>query len=78
MAWIDVPIDLVDVDAVQEAVEWAESNMDERLDALELGPHTGRTYVVYAKVPGDDAYLQLVGRDPVRAPGADNLPHRGR
>ena len=76
MAWTEVAIDLVDVSAVQDVVEWADSNMDTWLDKLDLGPSGGRRYVIYAKLPGDDTYVQLVGSDPTRSDDADNLPCR--
>jgi hypothetical protein len=71
MGWSELTVDLVDAADVQEAVAWAESNIDEYFDRLDRATdksHGERLYVLYVKVPGEDRYLHLAGCDPTRSP----------
>lgn len=64
MGWAELTVDLRDVEDVQEAVAWAEANIDPSLDQDHVGPHGERIYVLYAKVPDEDTYLHITGWDP--------------
>ena len=77
IGWGEMTIDLVDVEDVHEAIEWAERRLVE-----DDGPYSrdgggelvrDREYVLYAKVPGEDRFLQIAGWDPSRNPQGDNL-----
>jgi hypothetical protein len=73
IGWGETTFDLVDVEDVHEAVAWAKRQLAEN-----AGPYRGvsvrdREYVIFAKVPGEDRFLHVAGRDPTRAPGSDNL-----
>jgi len=68
MGWSELTFDLTDVEDVQEAVEWAEANFNGCFEDEQRAPTGERVYVLYAKVPGADAYLQITGWDPSRAP----------
>jgi hypothetical protein len=66
IGWGEMTIDVVDVEDVHVAIEWAAR----RLDA-NAGPYSGRgwprprsEYVLYAKVPGENRFLQIAGWDP--------------
>jgi NADH:ubiquinone oxidoreductase subunit len=67
MGWSEHTVDLVKVDDVLEAIAWAEDHIDEYTDAAS---HAECTYVLFAKVPGEDWMLQIAGRDPTVEPGA--------
>ncbi|HKP19622.1 MAG TPA: hypothetical protein VJT84_14195 [Gaiellaceae bacterium] len=83
IGWGEVTYDLDGVTSVQEAIEWAE-----RLLTSGKGPYScsgtpvrDREFVLFAKVPGEDKFLQLAGWDPtVNAPAAPpyNLPRQRR
>ena len=73
MAWSELTCDLTDVEDVQEAIEWAETHIDKELDKDSAGPHEERRYVLYAKVPGRDFFVQLAGCDPTRDGDPFNL-----
>jgi len=89
MGWAELTVDLVGVEDVQEAIAWAESNMDDRLDEVNRdwaerhpdervddnrdGQHGERVYMLYVKVPNEDWYLHIAGWNPVRAPEAGEL-----
>ena len=72
MGWEERTVDLIDVEDVQEAIEWAEANVDAALDRGRSAaePHGRRLYVLYVKVPEEDRYLHISGWVPVRDPGA--------
>ncbi|HET6683067.1 MAG TPA: hypothetical protein VFG75_05165 [Gaiella sp.] len=70
MGWAELTVDLVDVEDVQEAIEWAENRIDEYLNIDGGEPHGERVYVLYVKVPREDRYLHISGWDPVRSPDA--------
>jgi hypothetical protein len=90
MGWAELTLDLVGADDVQDAIAWAESNIDIQLDEVnrawaEMHPddradehHGERVYVLYVKVPNEDWYLHIAGWNPVRAPeaGEFNLGRR--
>ena len=69
-------IDLVGVEDVHEAIEWAERQLAEN-----AGPYSRRSgdrvkdreYVLYAKVPREDRFVQIAGWDPSRDPDGENL-----
>lgn len=75
MGWGECTVDLADIQDVQEAIEWVETHF------REFSPYGGqpvraRTYVMFAKVPGEERFLQIAGIDPSIAEGAfpgDNL-----
>ena len=79
IGWGEMTFDLVDVQDVHEAIEWAEKQLvANRGPYSESGtPVRDREYVVYAKVPGEDRFLQIAGWNPTN-PGADNLRRVGR
>lgn len=68
MGWAEVTLDLREVEDVQEAIEWAEANVDAVLDRDRPGaePHGRRLYVLYVRVPDEDRYLHVSGWVPVR------------
>ena len=75
IGWGEVTIDLVGVQDVHEAIEWAERQFAEN-----AGPYSrsggrvrDREYVLYAKVPGEDRFVQIAGFDPSRHPRGENL-----
>ena len=81
--WAELTVDLSGVEDVQEAITWAEANIDHQLDEHRSPdtPHGERIYCLYAKVPGESWYVHIAGWDPVIAPGAvaqaeGNLPNR--
>ena len=83
MGWAELTVELADVEDVQEAIAWAEANIDEQLDqgSLPDAPHGDRIYCLYAKVPDTNSFVHIAGWDPVIAPGeaaqaAGNLPKR--
>ena len=79
MGWAELTFTLSDVQDVHEAIEWAEKQLvANRGPYSESGtPVRDREYVVYAKVPGEDRFLQIAGWNPTN-PGADNLRRVGR
>jgi len=68
MAWACYALDLTDARDVQEAISWAEANLDPLLDSVGPWPARDRTYVLYARVPGEPTYLQIAGDDPTADP----------
>ena len=76
IGWGEVTFDLVDVQNVHEAIQWAEQKL-----AANEGPYSSRSgapvrdkeYVLYAKVPDEDRFVQIAGWDPSRNPRAENL-----
>jgi hypothetical protein len=83
MGWGEMTIDLVGVRDVHEAIEWAERRLAENTGSYSRagGRVRDREYVLYAKVPGEDRFVQIAGWDPtVNAQGEppDNLPRRQR
>lgn len=52
----------------QEAIEWAEAHIDEYLSGDDDEAHGERLYVLYAKLPRKDEYIQIAGWDPTRSP----------
>jgi hypothetical protein len=82
VGWMELTVDLVAVQDVQEAIEWAEAHIDEALDeALDsLRPrgaaHGERVYCLYVKRPDEDEYLHVAGWNPTIADAECNLPRR--
>jgi hypothetical protein len=75
IGWGERTIDLVGVRDVHEAIEWAKRQLAEN-----AGPYssTGAAvrdseYVLLAKVPGEDRFVQIAGWDPSRNPESENL-----
>jgi hypothetical protein len=67
MGWEYVTFDLVGAQDVREVIEWADATL-----ASNEGPASRRgcpvdhqEYVIYAKVPTEDLWLQVAGRHPV-------------
>ena len=81
MAWSELTLDLRGAEDVHEAIDWAESHLDEELDKDSHGPHGERLYVLYAKVPvayaGQEWFVHIAGWDPTRGGDAShNLSRR--
>jgi hypothetical protein len=78
--WAELTVDLSDVEDVQEAISWAEANIDTQLDEGRPSnpPYGERLYCLYAKVPDENRYVHIAGWDPVLPPDdpAWNLPRR--
>src|SRR5436190_10412317 len=75
IGWGERTFDLTGVEDVHEVIEWAERQL-----TLDEGPYSARgdqirdrEYVLYAKVPGEDRFLQIAGWDPSLNPLSDNL-----
>ncbi len=75
LGWGELTVDLVGAADVHEAIQWAERQL-----AANAGPYSrsgtrvqDREYVLYAKVPGEDRFVQIVGWDPSRHPSGENL-----
>ena len=67
MGWERMTFDLVGAHDVREAIQWADATL-----ASNEGPASRRgcpvhdqEYVIYAKVPNEDLWLQVAGRHPV-------------
>jgi hypothetical protein len=91
MGWAELTFDLVGAEDVQDAIAWAESNIDDQLDEINrawaaMHPddraddnrderHGERVYVLYVKLPNKDWYLHIAGWNPVAA-GEYNLARR--
>jgi hypothetical protein len=75
IGWGEMTIDLVGVEDVHEAIEWAERRLAENAGPYSRDgvPVRDREYVLYARVPGEDRFLQVAGWDPSRNPESDNL-----
>jgi hypothetical protein len=67
LGWSETTVDLANAQDVQEAIEWAETNIDRFLDRDGDDPHGERLYVLYVKVPAEDRYLHIAGWDPTRS-----------
>ena len=50
-----------------------ELRLGDIVDPTGCVPVRDREYVLYAKVPGEDRFLQIAGWDPTLAEGSDNL-----
>ena len=79
IGWGEMTFDLVGVQDVYEAIQWAESQL-----AANEGPYSrsgtrvrDREYVLFAKVPDEDRFVQIAGWDPSRNPGGQNLRRIG-
>jgi hypothetical protein len=77
LAWHEVTFDLVDAQDVREAIEWAEAKLAAGEGPLsEDGvPVQDQEYLIYAKVPREDRWLQVAGWLPTRSP---DPPHNLR
>jgi hypothetical protein len=83
IGWGEVTFDLVGVQDVHEAIQWVEEQL-----AANEGPYSrsgtrvrDREYVLYAKVPDEDRFLQIAGWDPTVNAAAEppyNLRRRRR
>jgi hypothetical protein len=75
IGWGEITWDLVGAQDVNEVLEWAKRQLEANEGAYSRGgtPVRDREYVVYARVPGEDRYLQVAGWDPSRNPAGDNL-----
>jgi hypothetical protein len=83
IGWGEVTFDLVGVQDVHEAIQWAE----EKLAANE-GPYSrsgapvrDRVYVLFPRVPNEDRFVQIAGWDPTvnaKAEPPYNLRRRHR
>jgi hypothetical protein len=83
IGWGEVTYDLDDVHSVHDAIEWAARKL-----ASDDGPYSrsgtrvrDRECVLFAKVPGEDRFIQLAGWDPtINASAASpfNLPRQRR
>lgn len=84
IGWGEITYDLEDVQSVQEAIEWAERKLVSDEGPYSAGggiPVRDREYVLFAKVPGEDRFLQIAGWDPTingEAAPPYNLPRRRR
>jgi hypothetical protein len=78
VGWAETTFDLVDVQDVREAIEWAERRVIEGAGYSGSGrPVRDREYVLYAKAPRSDQWIQIAGWDPTKA--GENLSRfRGR
>jgi len=82
IGWGEITYDLDGVESVHEAIKWAQKKLlsGEGRYSRSGTPVRDREYVLFAKIPGEDRFLQLAGWDPtVNADAAPtyNLP-RGR
>jgi hypothetical protein len=75
IGWGEMTFDLHGVQDVHEAIEWAERQL-----AANVGPYSrsgtpvrDREYVLYAKLPDEDRFVQIAGWDPSRNPSSPNL-----
>jgi hypothetical protein len=75
IGWGEMTFDLVAVQDVHEAIQWAEQQL-----AASEGPYSRSgtrlrdpEYVLYVKVPDEDRFLQIAGWDPSRNPRSENL-----
>ena len=59
--------DLVGAHAVREGIQWADATLasNEGPASRRGCPVSNQEYVIYAKVPNDDLWLQVAGRHPV-------------
>ena len=75
MGWHEMTFDLVAAQDVREAIEWAEAKLASGEGPLsEDGVRVqDREYVIFAKAPRDDRWLQVAGWNPTRPPDRLNL-----
>jgi hypothetical protein len=75
IGWGEMTIDLADVEDVHEAIEWAERRLAKNDGPCSRGgdPVRDREYVLYARVPDEDRFVQIAGWDPTRVLESDNL-----
>jgi hypothetical protein len=75
IGWGEMTIDLVGVKDVHEALEWAERQLAENAGPYSRSGDRVRDseYVLYAKVPNEDRFVQIAGWDPSRNPHSENL-----
>jgi len=74
IGWGELTVDLVGVEDIHEAIEWAERQLADHAGPYSRGgPVRDSEYVLYAKVPGEERFLQIAGWDPSRNPESDNL-----
>jgi hypothetical protein len=80
IGWGEMTIDLADVEDVHEAIEWAERRLAKNDGPCSRGgdPVRDREYVLYARVPDEDRFLQIAGWDPTHVLESDNLRRGGR
>ena len=83
IGWGEVTYDLDGVVSVHEAIDWAEQKLaaGEGSYSRSGTPVRDREYVLFARVPGEDRFLQIAGWDPtINAPAAPpyNLPRQRR
>lgn len=78
IGWGERTVDLVEAADLFEVIEWAEQRLanNEGPYSAKGTPVRDREFVIYARVPGGDLYLQVVGRDPTRHPDVGNLRRR--
>jgi len=81
IGWGEVTYDLEGVSSVHEAIEWAERKLESADGPYSRGgtPVRDREYVLFARVPGEDRFIQIAGWDPtVNAPTTPpfNLPRQ--
>jgi hypothetical protein len=79
IGWGEITIDLVGVQDVHEAIQWAEQQLAANVGSYSRSgtPVRDREYVLYAKVPDEDRFVQIAGWDPSRNPAAENLRRVG-
>jgi hypothetical protein len=78
IGWGELTIDLVDVEDVHEAIEWAGRRLAESAGPYSRDGHPVRDRE-YCSTPGCPArigFLQIAGWDPSRNPASDNLRRR--
>jgi hypothetical protein len=83
IGWGEVTFDLAGVQDVHEAIQWAEEKL-----AANDGPYSrsgapvrDREYVLFARVPNEDRFVQIAGWDPTvnaKAEPPHNLRRRHR
>ena len=67
VGWVETTYDLVEVRDVREAIEWAERRIVEGAGDSGSGPSAqDREYVLYAKAPRSDQWIQIAGWDPTK------------
>ena len=81
IGWGEMTTDLVGVQDVHEAIAWAARQLAEGQGPYSRGGDRvrDREYVLYAKVPGEDRFVQIAGWDPTvnaKAEPPYNLPRR--
>ena len=77
VGWGEMTFDLVGARDVREAIAWAEQRVGVGPYSRSGRPVHDREYVLYARVPESELWLQIAGWDPSRNPHSDNLPRLG-